>query len=101
MNTNSQKIITVSQIPVEVVRKDIKNIHLGVYPPEGNVRISVPIHITDDNIRLAIVSKLKWIKKQQLEFQNQPRQTIREYVSGESHYYKGKRYILACLCIHR
>ena len=84
----------VYQIPVEIVRKNIKNIHLGIYPPEGRVRISVPFHITDDNIRLAIVSKLSWIKKRQLEFQNQPRQTLREYISGESHYYKGKRYIL-------
>lgn len=94
MSISNQKIITVSQIAVEVIRKEIKNIHLGVYPPEGKVRISVPSHITDDNIRLAIVSRLKWIKKHQLEFQNQPRQAIREFVFGESHYYKGKRYIL-------
>ncbi|GAB6097958.1 SprT family zinc-dependent metalloprotease [Desulfatiferula olefinivorans] len=94
MNTNDHQTITVSQIPVEVVRKKIKNIHLGVYPPEGRVRISVPCHITDDNVRLAIVSKLAWIKKRQKEFQNQPRQTQRDYVAGESHYFKGKRYIL-------
>lgn len=94
MSTSSHQIIKVSQIPVEVVRKNIKNIHLGVYPPEGKVRISVPTHITDDNIRLAIVSRLSWIKKQQQEFQKQPRQTAREYVNGESHYFKGKRYIL-------
>lgn len=94
MNTDSKQIITVSHIPVEVVRKNIKNIHLGIYPPEGRVRISVPCHITDDNIRLAIVAKLTWIKKRQQEFQKQPRQTPREYVTGESHYYKGKRYIL-------
>jgi len=90
----SNQIITVSDIPVQIVRKDIKNIHLGVYPPEGNVRISVPKHVTDDNIRLAIVSRLSWIKKQQEEFRKQPRQTVREYVSGESHYFQGKRYIL-------
>lgn len=94
MSTSSQQIITVSQIPVEVVRKNIKNIHLGVYPPEGKVRISVPCHITDDNVRLAVVSKLSWIKKQQQEFKKQPRQTAREYIPGESHYYKGRRYVL-------
>ncbi len=94
MSTNSQKIITVSELPIEVVRKKIKNIHLGVYPPEGKVRISVPTHITDDNIRLAVISKLPWIKRKQQELQSQPRQTARKYVSGESHYYKGKRYIL-------
>lgn len=94
MNTSSLKTIIVSKIPVKVVRKKIKNLNIGVYPPEGKVRISVPFHINDDNIRLAITSKLSWIKKQQLKFQNKPRQRIRKYVSGESHYYKGKRYVL-------
>lgn len=93
MNIDSQ-FITVSNIPVEIVRKNIKNIHLSVYPPEGNVRVSVPRHITNENVRLAVVSRLPWIKKRQAEFKKQPRQTEREYVSGESHYYQGKRYIL-------
>ena len=93
MSISSQKI-TVSDIPVEIVRKDIKNIHLGVYPPVGNVRISVPQHITDENVRLAIVSRLSWIKKRQEDFRQQPRQSEREYVTGESHYYQGRRYIL-------
>lgn len=93
MSIDSQ-VIVISDIPVEVIRKDIKNLHLGVYPPEGSVRISVPSHITDDNVRLAVVEKLSWIKKQQEEFRKQPRQTEREYVSGESHYVQGKRYLL-------
>lgn len=86
--------ITVSDIPVEIVRKDIKNLHLGVYPPEGSVRLSVPRHITDDNVRLAVVTRLSWIKKRQQEFKKQPRQSERQYVTGESHYFKGRRYIL-------
>lgn len=93
MSTN-RHFITVSDIPVEVVRKNIKNLHLGVYPPEGAVRISVPKHVSDDNARLAVVSRLPWIKKQQEEFRKQPRQSERHFVSGESHYFKGKRYIL-------
>ncbi|MGR9117291.1 MAG: M48 family metallopeptidase [Gammaproteobacteria bacterium] len=93
MSTGNQ-FITVSDIPVKVVRKNIKNLHLGVYPPEGAVRISVPLHITDENVRLAVVSRLSWIKKRQEEFRRQPRQTEREYISGESHYFQGKRYIL-------
>ena len=93
MNTNSH-FITVAEIPVEVVRKDIKNLHLGVYPPEGSVRVSAPQHFTDDNVRLAVVSRLSWVKKQQKEFQQQPRQAEREFVSGESHYFQGKRYLL-------
>ena len=87
-------MITVAEIPIEVVRKNIKNIHLGVYPPEGNVRISVPTHITDDNVRLAVINRLAWIKKRQEAFRKQPRQTEREYISGESHYFQGKRYLL-------
>jgi predicted metal-dependent hydrolase len=87
-------VITVADIPIEIVRKDIKNIHLAVYPPEGKVRISVPAHITNENVRLAVVNRLAWIKKRQEVFRKQPRQTEREYVSGESHYFQGKRYLL-------
>ena len=90
----ASQYITVSDIPVEIVRKKIKNIHVGVYPPEGNVRVSVPTHITNENVRLAVVTRLAWIKKQQEEFRKQPRQSEREYVSGESHYFQGRRYIL-------
>ena len=93
MSINNQ-MITVSDISIEIVRKDIKNLHLSVNPPEGNVRISVPSHTSDDNVRLAIVSRLPWIKKQQEEFKKQPRQIERMYVSGESHFFKGQRYQL-------
>ena len=93
MNTSSQ-FITVQNIKVKIVRKDIKNLHLSVYPPDGKVRVAVPKHITDENVRLAVVSKLAWIKKQQAKFAGQPRQSRREMVSGESHYLFGKRYLL-------
>ena len=98
--STSNPIITIADIPVEIVRKDIKNLHLGVYPPNGNVRVAVPKHITDDNVRLAVVSRLSWIKKQQEEFKKQPRQTEREYISGESHYFQGRRYVLEVLEKH-
>lgn len=84
-------MITVNGINVQVVRKDIKNLHLAVYPPDGHVRVAVPKHVTDDSVRLAVVSKLSWIKKQQKDFQNQPRQSVRKYISGECHYYFGKK----------
>jgi predicted metal-dependent hydrolase len=87
-------ILTVNGIEVQIVRKDIKNLHLGVYPPDGRVRVSVPKHITDDNVRLAVISKLRWIKKQQQDFKEQPRQSERQYLSGECHYVFGKRYRL-------
>lgn len=86
--------MTVSGIEVQVLRKAIKNLHLGVYPPHGHVRVAVPKHISDENVRLAVVSKLSWIKKQQRVFQDQPRQTERAFISGECHYFFGKRYRL-------
>jgi predicted metal-dependent hydrolase len=84
----------VSGIPVQVIRKPIKNLHLSVCPPDGHVRVAVPLRITDDNVRLAVISRLKWIKTQQSSFQSQPRQSPREMVTGESHYVFGKRYRL-------
>ncbi len=89
-----QRYIEVSGIRVEVVRKDIKNLHVGVYPPNGRVRVATPMHLNDDSIRLAIVSRLSWIKKQQKEFRQQDRQSDRDMVSGETHYFRGKKYRL-------
>ena len=92
--TTNKEMITVNELEVEIVRKEIKNLHLGVYPPDGHVRVSVPLHVTDDNIRLAVIGKLSWIKKQQAHFRAQARQSTREMISGESHYLWGKRYRL-------
>lgn len=97
MSTTStllQPVLTVSDIPVYVTRKAIKNLHLGVYPPDGQVRVSAPLHWGNDAIRLVVVTRLKWIKTQQQRFQQQARQTPREMVSGESHYLWGARYRL-------
>ena len=93
MSTN-KSWLKVSGIDVQVVRKDIKNLHLAVYPPDGHVRAAVPEHITNDNVRLAVVAKLSWIKKRQRDFNEHPRQSRREYVSGECHYVLGKQYRL-------
>jgi predicted metal-dependent hydrolase len=86
--------IKVSDILIDVVRKDIKNLHLAVYPPTGRVRIATPLRLDDEAVRLFAISKLHWIKKQRLKFENQERETWREYVSGESHYFEGNRYLL-------
>lgn len=86
--------IRVSGVAVQIVRKDIKNLHLGVYPPNGRVRVAAPLSARDDAVRLAVVGKLGWIKKQQAKFAAQPRQSKREMVSGESHYFLGRRYRL-------
>jgi predicted metal-dependent hydrolase len=86
--------IRVSGVPVEIVRKGIKNLHLGVYPPRGRVRVAAPLRVSDAAVRLAVVGKLGWIKRQRARFEAQPRQSDREMVSGESHYFLGQRYRL-------
>jgi predicted metal-dependent hydrolase len=68
--------------------------HLSVLPPDGSVRISAPKELNDETIRLFAVSKLSWIKKQRAKFKRQERQPEREFVSGESHYFLGQRYLL-------
>ena len=79
---------------IDTVRKDIKNIHLGVYPPNGRIRMAVPLRTSDESIRLFVIAKTPWIKKQQKYFSKQERQTPRKYVTGETHYIFGKSYRL-------
>ncbi len=93
MSTETNRI-TVGGLAVEVARKDIKNLHLGVYPPHGRVRVAAPLAVSDDAVRLAVIGKLGWIKRRQAAFAAQPRQSRREMVSGESHYVLGRRYRL-------
>ena len=86
--------IKVSGLEVEIVRKDIKNLHLAVHPPDGRVRVSSPLLVDDEAVRLAVISKIAWIRRQQKKFEGQDRQSVREYVTGESHYLWGERYLL-------
>lgn len=86
--------IELGDIPVDVVLKDIKNVHLSVYPPTGRVRISAPKRMSLDTIRVFAISKLDWIKQQQAKLREQERETPRDYVDRESHYVWGKRYLL-------
>lgn len=79
---------------MDVVRKEIKNLHLGVYPPDGRVRVAAPLLISDDAVRLAVIGKLGWIRRQRAKYEAQPRQSQRQMVSGESHYFLGRRYRL-------
>jgi hypothetical protein len=91
MTTETHELI-ISGIRVSVVRKRIKNLHLGVYPPDGRVRVAVPLAVSDAAVRVAVIGKLRWIRRQQAAFHAQERQSEREMVSGESHYYLGRRY---------
>jgi predicted metal-dependent hydrolase len=86
--------IELGNISVAINFKDIKNMHLSVYPPDGKVKISVPRKLSLDAVRVFVISKLQWIRKQQKIVLEQKREPEREYLSKESHYFKGKRYLL-------
>src|SRR5262245_45667094 len=86
--------IQLGDIGVDVVRKDIKNVHLSVHPPTGRVRIAAPERMSLDTVRVFAIAKLPWIRKQQRKLLEQERETPREYVDRESHYVWGKRYLL-------
>lgn len=86
--------LKLGDISVDVVLKDIKNVHLSVYPPTGRVRISAPSHMSMETIRVFAISKLDWIRKHQAELKKQARETPRDFVDRESHYVWGKRYLL-------
>ena len=95
MNTKPKNShIKVRGLSIEVVRKDIKHFYISVHPPNGQVRVSTPMRLDDDAVRMAIISRLGWIRRKQTTFMKQERQSQREYVSGESHYFAGKRYRL-------
>jgi len=96
MSTERSQIV-VGGIPVEVVRKDIKNLHLAIYPPRGHVRIAIPSRLKDENVRLAIVSRLAWIRRQRKRFGRQERQSKREVISGETHFFQGRPYRLSVI----
>jgi predicted metal-dependent hydrolase len=99
-SSNSKKVTTdiatmrLNDLDVEVIHKNIKNVHLSVYPPDGKVKVSAPVSMTPDTVRVFVISKLGWIKKQQTKLRLQEREAPREYIDRESHYVWGKRYLL-------
>lgn len=88
------KKMRLGEITIDVVQKDIRNVHLSVYPPTGRVRISAPLRMNPETIRVFAISKLGWIKKQQVRQKSQEREPRREFINRESHYFLGKRYLL-------
>lgn len=92
--TTDARTLHIAGMPVAVVRKPIKNLHLGVYPPDGKVRVAAPLEVSDAAVRVAVVERLRWIRHKREAFERQARQSAREYVSGETHYLFGQRYRL-------
>ena len=86
--------MVVAGIDVELIQKDIKNLHLAVYPPNGRVRLAAPMDVNEKTLELYVTSKLPWIRMQQRKFAKINRESPRQYVNRESHYFLGKRYLL-------
>jgi predicted metal-dependent hydrolase len=81
-------------IKIELVQKSIKNVHLSILPPHGNVRIAAPLHLSEETIRLYAISKLSWIKNQQKKIRSQERESKRLFINKETHYFQGRKYLL-------
>jgi predicted metal-dependent hydrolase len=92
--TTSSPVIRVADFDVDVVRKDVKNLHIGVYPPFGRVRVAAPPSLDDESVRLAVVSRLPWISRKRRQIQAQARQSDRQMVDGETHYVWGRPFRL-------
>jgi len=93
MTTNTLHL-KLNELDVEVVKKNIKNVHLSVYPPNGRVKVSAPNSMKMDTLRSFVISKLGWIKKQQSKLRAKDWETPREFVNRESHYFNGECYLL-------
>ena len=86
--------LDLGDVSVDVIQKDIKNVHLSVHPPTGRIRIAAPEHMAMSKIKVFAISKMSWIKNQQEKLLSQPRETKREYIERETHFLWDKRYLL-------
>ena len=86
--------LSVNNQEIEITKKDIKNIHLSVHPPNGKIRVSAPLKIEDSSIKAFVLTKLEWIKKHQNRLKNQEREAKRELVNRESIFVWGNRYLI-------
>ncbi|TQI75334.1 hypothetical protein FHT98_3115 [Bosea sp. AK1] len=81
---------TIGRLDVEVHWKGIKNLHVGVYPPDGRVRVAAPMAVSLGAIKLAVLTRMAWVRRQQAKFAAQERQSVRHYQSGETHFLWGR-----------
>lgn len=94
MKSVKSSFIEVAGLHIEVVKKAILHLHIAVYPPDGRVRVAVPLWVKDEAIRLAVLDRLAWIRRHQEKLAVQPRQSEREMVNGETHWFQGRKYRL-------
>lgn len=88
------EILQIGEIKIQVTRKDIKNVHLSVHPPDGKVTLAAPRSTRLEVARAYAISKPRWIRNQQVKLRNQARETPRQYIERESHYLWGRRYLM-------
>ena len=88
------EIIELGDISISVTRKDIKNVHLSVHPPEGRVTLVAPTSTRLEVARAYAISRLGWIREQQSKLEAQAREAPRQFVERESHYVWGRRYLM-------
>jgi predicted metal-dependent hydrolase len=86
--------LKLGELTIDVVRKDIKHVHLSIHPPAGRVRIAAPRRLSEDAIRAFAIGKIRWIRTQQAKLLEQARETPREYLNRETHYVWGQRRLL-------
>lgn len=86
--------IKLGNIDIDLTFKEIKNIHLSVHPPLGTVTVSAPKHVDKDIVKVFVIGKLGWIRKERAKFLNQPREAAKSYITRESHFFLGKRYLM-------
>ena len=86
--------ITIGEMAIEVLRKEIKQVHLSVHPPDGRVTLSAPAGTRPEAMRAFAVTKLGWIREQQRRLAEQARETDRQFIERESHYLWGRRYLM-------
>ncbi len=86
--------IQLGDVTILVTRKNIKNVHLSVHPPDGRVTLVAPKSTRLDVARAYAISKLRWIRQQQTILANQARETPRSFIERESYYLWGRRYLM-------
>jgi predicted metal-dependent hydrolase len=86
--------LTFGDITIAMTRRDVKHVHLSVHPPSGRVTMVVPLATRLAAARSYAISKLRWIRTQRERLRSQPRELPRSFVTRESHYLWGRRYLL-------
>lgn len=86
--------IEIGEVEIVVTFKDIKNLHLSVHPPYGQVTISSPLFYDLEKVKIYAATKLGWIRKEQRKFLEQLREEPRVFKNQESHFFFGDRYLL-------